>query len=81
MCIRDRAIYNGDRHPDWQGDIFAGALVDQSIRHLKIDDNNQVINESRIPIGQRVRAVQQAPDGYLYVLTDEDNGQLLRLEP
>lgn len=74
-------IYDGDHHSDWRGDIFAGALVEKSIRHLQIDNDNQVVNESLIPIGQRVRAIEQGPDGYLYVLTDEDNGQLLRLEP
>ncbi len=85
------AIYRGtprsgslrlrDRHPNWQGTIFAGALVENSIRHLRVDDSNKVISESLIPIGQRVRDIRQGPDGYLYVLTDEDNGQLLRLEP
>lgn len=42
--------------------------------------NFQRIEES-IPIGQRVRDVRQGPDGLLYILTDEANGQLLRLEP
>ncbi len=74
-------IYNGDRHPDWQGTIFAGALVEKSIRHLRVDGDNKVISESIIPIGQRVRDVRQGPDGSVYVLTDDNNGQLLRLEP
>lgn len=75
------AIYDGDRHPQWQGDIFAGGLVSQDIRHLQLDEAGQVTKENIIPIGQRVRDVRQAPDGYLYVLTDADKGQLLRLEP
>lgn len=74
-------IYRGNLYPEWQGSIFAGALVEKSIRHLQVDESNKVISESIIPIGQRVRDVRQGPDGYVYVLTDENNGQLLRLEP
>jgi glucose/arabinose dehydrogenase len=73
------AIYNGDRYPDWRGDIFVGALVEKSIRRLQIGNGNQVIGEVMIPIGQRVRDIRQGPDGHLYVLTDEENGSLLRL--
>lgn len=75
------AIYRGNLYPELQGTIFAGALVEKSIRHLRVDENNKVISESIIPIGQRVRDIRQGPDGHIYVLTDEDNGQLLRLKP
>jgi glucose/arabinose dehydrogenase len=74
-------IYDGNLYPNWRGDIFAGALVEKSIRRLRVNDSNQVVSEALIPIGQRVRDIRQGPDGYLYVLTDENNGQLLRLEP
>ncbi|NJN73203.1 MAG: PQQ-dependent sugar dehydrogenase [Limnothrix sp. RL_2_0] len=75
------AIYTGDRHPEWQGHLFAGGLVERSIRRIKVDAMGNVISESRIPIGQRVRDVRQSPSGDLYVLTDEDSGQLLQLKP
>ncbi|MGB2926911.1 MAG: PQQ-dependent sugar dehydrogenase, partial [Limnothrix sp.] len=75
------AIYNGDRHPEWQGNIFAGGLVSKSIRRMELDAAGNVIAESRIAIGQRVRDIRQSPAGELYVLTDENAGQLLRLEP
>lgn len=75
------AVYAGDRFPDWQGDLFAGGLVDQNVHHIDLDDAGNVLNETTIPIGQRVRDVRQGPDGLLYVLTDERNGQLIRLEP
>ncbi|AIE74350.1 MULTISPECIES: PQQ-dependent sugar dehydrogenase [unclassified Synechocystis] len=74
------AIYNGDRHPEWQGTIFAGGLVDKGIRHLRVNENNEIISETTIPIGDRVRDIRQGPDGRVYVLTDNNNGQLLRLE-
>ena len=75
------AIYSGDRFPEWQGDLFAGGLVSQDIRRLEVDEAGNVINQESIAIGQRVRDVRQGPDGLLYVLTDEPNGQLIRLEP
>lgn len=75
------AVYTGDRFPQWQGNLFAGGLVSQDIRRLELDESGKVINEESIPIGQRVRDVRQGPDGLLYVLTDEPNGKLIRLEP
>ncbi|MEL6262050.1 MAG: PQQ-dependent sugar dehydrogenase [Cyanobacteria bacterium J06626_6] len=75
------AVYTGDRFPDWQGDLFAGGLVTQNIHHIELDEAGNVLNEATIDIGQRVRDVRQGPDGLLYVLTDERNGQLIRIEP
>ena len=74
------AVYTGDRFPDWQGDLFAGGLVTQNIHHIELDESGNVLNEATISIGQRVRDVRQGTDGLLYVLTDESNGQLIRLE-
>ncbi|PZO48325.1 MAG: hypothetical protein DCF15_18065 [Phormidesmis priestleyi] len=75
------AVYRGDRVPQWQGDLFAGGLVSQSIQHIKLDDSGAVLSQTPINIGQRVRDVAQGPDGWIYVLTDESNGRLVRLEP
>jgi glucose/arabinose dehydrogenase len=44
-------------------------------------DGTDVVGEEKLTIGQRVRDVRQGPDGYLYVLTDEDAGALLRILP
>lgn len=74
-------VYRGDRFPQWQGDLFAGGLVSRDVRHIELDDAGTVINQSPIPIGQRVRDVREGPDGLIYVLTDESNGRLVRLEP
>jgi aldose sugar dehydrogenase len=74
------AIYRGDRYPQWQGDAWAGGLVSRDVRRIDLDASGKAIAEVSIPIGQRVRDVRQGPDGWLYVLTDEPDGQLLRLE-
>ncbi len=75
------AVYRGDLVPQWQGDLFAGGLVSQSIQHIQLDDSGAVLSQTPIDIGQRVREVAQGPDGFIYVLTDESNGRLVRLEP
>jgi glucose/arabinose dehydrogenase len=75
------AVYNGDVFPQWQGDLFAGGLVTQTVHHIEVDAAGNVVSQEPIAIGQRVRDVRQGPDGLLYILTDAPNGQLIRLEP
>ncbi|MEL7034099.1 MAG: PQQ-dependent sugar dehydrogenase [Cyanobacteria bacterium J06592_8] len=75
------AFYSGDRFPEWKGQLFAGGLVSRDIRRIELDAAGNVVNQESIPIGQRVRDVRQGPDGLLYVLTDQSNGQLIRLQP
>jgi aldose sugar dehydrogenase len=75
------AVASG-RVPQWRGQLFAGGLVSADVRRLRLDPQDRVVGEERIPIGQRVRDVREGPDGYLYVLTDSAaDGQLIRLEP
>jgi len=71
-------FYTGDVFPDWKGDLFSGGLVGEQVRRI-ILDGEDVIGEEMIPIGRRVRSVVQGPDGYLYVLTDHENGELIRI--
>jgi aldose sugar dehydrogenase len=74
------AFYTGDRYPGWTGDLFAGSLKFGQIRHIHLDAA-RVVSEQKMTIGRRVRDVRQGPDGYLYVLTDEDDGVLMRILP
>ncbi len=78
------AVYRNDRpnnpFPQWQGDLLAGGLVSKDIKRLRINAQGQVQALESIAIGERVRDVRQGPDGFIYVLTDQDNGKLLRLE-
>ncbi|MDJ0746141.1 MAG: PQQ-dependent sugar dehydrogenase [Xenococcaceae cyanobacterium MO_167.B27] len=75
------AFYTGEQFPEWKGDLFAGGLVSRDVRRIDLDAEGNVMSQESIPIGQRVRDVRQSPSGLLYVLTDQSNGQLLRLEP
>jgi aldose sugar dehydrogenase len=73
------AFYTGDRMPEWQGDVFVGALAQEHVARLTLE-GGKVVNEKRLFEGvARFRDVRQGPDGYLYLLTDEADGRLLRV--
>jgi glucose/arabinose dehydrogenase len=76
------AIYDGDAFPQWQGNLFVGALIDQEVRQLKIE-SGRVVSETPIftEIGARIREIRIGPDGFLYILTDSDSGKVLRIAP
>ena len=76
------AIYRGAAFPEWQGDLFIGALVDEEVRQLKIEAN-KVLNEKPMftEINARVRDIRVGPDGFLYILTDSDRGKIFRVVP
>lgn len=75
------AFYDGDAFPDWRGQLFAGGLITQDVRRLALSADGAVIDQGALRIAQRVRDVRQGPDGFLYVLTDQRAGSLLRLVP
>ena len=76
-------FYTGDRFPKWKGSAFLGGLKSQQVVRLEFKGNEVVHEESllRGVVNQRVRDVEQGPDGFVYLLTDEDKGRLLRIEP
>ena len=76
-------FYTGDRFPKWKGNAFVGGLASQQVSRLEMDGNRVVREEVLLKgvLNQRVRDVEQGPDGFVYLLTDEDNGKLLRIEP
>ncbi|AWY39266.1 PQQ-dependent sugar dehydrogenase [Pseudomonas putida] len=78
--VSGMAFYDGDRFKAWQHNAFIGALVSQELIRLQFD-GDRVVHEERLlgELGKRIRDVRQGPDGYLYVLTDEDNGGLYRI--
>ncbi|WP_193173421.1 PQQ-dependent sugar dehydrogenase [Nisaea nitritireducens] len=75
-------FYNGDKFPNWRGNLFVGALAHMHLRRLVLDGDRVTEQEVLLEdLEERIRAVKQGPDGYLYVLTDSSAGDLLRLEP
>jgi len=89
IAVSGFAFYTGDKLPLWKGDLFIGGLRTGEIPGTgKLDRIlfNQQMEELRretllADLRQRVRDVQQGPDGLLYVITDEDEGAVLRIEP
>jgi aldose sugar dehydrogenase len=87
--VSGMAFYTGDKLPKWKGDVFVGALRTGEIPgtgHLERILFNQEMQELRresllTELRQRIRDVRQGPDGFLYVLTDEKDGAVLRIEP
>ena len=83
------AVYNGDKFPAWKGNLFVGSLRTGGIPgtgHLQRIVFNERTEEMRrelmlTELRQRIREVREGPDGLLYVLTAEDDGALLRIEP
>lgn len=76
------AFYTADRFPEWRGNLFVGALKAQCLVRLELD-GARVVREERLlaELDERIRDVRQGPDGFLYLLTDDDDGRLLRVEP
>jgi glucose/arabinose dehydrogenase len=75
------AFLTSDRYPGWKGNLFLGALSGEMLVRLELD-GNKVTKEHRLlkSLGERIRDVRQGPDGWLYLLTDQRNGRLIRLE-
>jgi len=74
-------FYSGSEFPDWQGDAFIGGLSSQSLVRVEIDGDTAREAE-RFAMGQRIRAVEQGPDGAIWLLEDQrrgSGGRLLRL--
>jgi glucose/arabinose dehydrogenase len=82
-------FYTGDRFPGWQGNLFVGAMMvgrvqrTGHIERVVLNEAGEEIRREAIlsEFRQRIRDVRQGPDGLIYVLTDEDDGALLRIEP
>jgi glucose/arabinose dehydrogenase len=82
-------FYTGEHFPKWQGNLFVGAMMEGRIpgtghlQRIVFNSRGQEIRRESMltELKHRVRDVRQGPDGYLYVLTDEEDGALLRLEP
>jgi len=74
------AFYTGDGFPEWRGSLFVGALAGKALWRLTLEDGRVVGRETLFKAEWgRIRDVRQGPDGWLYLLTDEEDGKLLRV--
>jgi len=76
-------FYTGDKFPKWKGDLLVTALRGQTIARLDLEDG-RVLHEERMledATSFRIRDIEQGPEGFLYILTDADSGQLIKLSP
>ncbi|WP_274850711.1 PQQ-dependent sugar dehydrogenase [Serratia marcescens] len=74
------AFYDGQRFPAWRHSLFIGALAQKALIRLTLE-GDKVVAEERLlgDRGERIREVRSGPDGYLYLLTDERDGKLLKV--
>ncbi|MFN3494460.1 MAG: PQQ-dependent sugar dehydrogenase [Hydrogenophaga sp.] len=83
MAPSGMALVTTDRYgPDWKGRLLVGSLKFRYLARLQID-GAKVVKEDKLltNLGQRVRDVREGPDGFIYLLTDARDGELLRLRP
>ncbi len=76
------AFLTSDRYPGWKGNLFIGALRAEALIRITLDGDKVVAQERLLQtLNERIRDVRQGPDGYLYLLTDNADGRVLRLMP
>lgn len=76
------AWYSGKKFPNWKGNLLVGALRAQLLARLEMD-GSRVVREERLIAGfrNRIRDVREGPDGYIYLLLDENDEPIWRMEP
>jgi glucose/arabinose dehydrogenase len=74
------SFYTGNAFPAWRGNLLIGGLSSEALVRLTLD-GQQVTGEQRLAMSSRIRAVQQGPDGLIYLLTDSPDGRVLKIEP
>jgi glucose/arabinose dehydrogenase len=75
-------FHSGEGFGEWKGNLFVGGLASTALVRLELD-GEKVTHEERLleDLGLRIRDVAEGPDGAIYVATDEDNGEIIRVAP
>ncbi len=89
IALSGLTFYTGDKFPSWRRNVFVGGLRQGEVprtgqmQRIVFNENWEEIRREPMlrELGQRIRDVRQGPDGYLYVLTEENDAALLRIEP
>ncbi|CAH0326893.1 Aldose sugar dehydrogenase YliI [Rahnella aquatilis] len=81
-ALSGMAFYNVQKFPQWKNSLFIGALAGESLIRLTLD-GEKVTHEERLLSDrkERIREVQVGADGFVYVLTDDRDGKLLKVAP
>ncbi|MCS5552695.1 MAG: PQQ-dependent sugar dehydrogenase, partial [SAR324 cluster bacterium] len=74
-------VYSGKAFPDWKGNLFSGALAKRHLNRVEIDPDGNAVAEERLleKLRERIRAIVESPEGWIYLSTDM--GKILRLKP
>jgi glucose/arabinose dehydrogenase len=74
-------FYRGDRFPEWRGDLLIGALAGKALWRVRLRGAKVLSREKMFEsLDERIRDVREGPDGWLYLLTDNRAGRILRIE-
>ncbi len=82
--ISGAMFYTGDRFPAWKGNLFVGGMVGEQVGRVTIAGEKVVSRETLLPGVGRVRDLRQGPDGFIYLVTEDEDGKptpVVRLEP
>src|SRR5690606_26281687 len=83
IAVAGFIFYTGDKFPSWKGDLLMTSLRAQTLVRLTLE-GEKVVDEERLlteEVGERLRHIAQSPDGFIYLLSDESDGKIYRLEP
>ncbi len=77
------AVYHGALFPQWEGDLLAGGLAEQQVNRIDLDAAGKVVGRESLfsELHERIRDVRVAPDGSVWLLTDTDDGKVLKVTP
>ncbi|MGD2133537.1 MAG: PQQ-dependent sugar dehydrogenase [Maricaulaceae bacterium] len=83
VAFAGMAFYTGEAFPEWQGDVFMGGLSGLQLVRIVLNEEGRVVAEEKLLRDRcaRIRDVRMGPDGNLYVVTDADEGHILRIRP
>jgi glucose/arabinose dehydrogenase len=82
--ISGAMFYTGDRFPGWKGNLFIGGMVGEQIGRVTIAGDKVLARETLLPGVGRIRDIRQGPDGFVYLVTEDEDGKptpVVRLEP
>ncbi|HEX5694430.1 MAG TPA: PQQ-dependent sugar dehydrogenase, partial [Arenimonas sp.] len=79
IAVSGLLYYTGDKFPGWRGSIFSGGMAGERLVRVTLDSARVMEVENLVQRQGRIRDVRQGPDGYLYLLTDDADGEILRM--